>query len=71
MSKTPSSFSGWPAWLLFLIALVAVGPPSAAFVTFLPTLTHNPLLAGGLLLVYEVLVGLVTILNSFSWNSKS
>lgn len=65
MSKHQSSFSGWPPWLLFLIALLAVGPPSAAIVTFLPTITHNPLLAGGLLLVYEVAVGFLTIISAF------
>jgi energy-coupling factor transporter ATP-binding protein EcfA2 len=65
MGKTPSS-SGWPAWLLFLIAIIAaVAPPSAAFATSLQTITSHPLLAGILLVGYEMLVGLITLIAAF------
>lgn len=60
MGKTPSPPS-WPAWLLFL--LVVVGPPSA-FVALLPTVTHNPFMAGGWLLAYEGVVGLGTAVTA-------
>lgn len=60
MNKSPLSIS-WPGWLLF--AFLVIGTPSA-MAKFVPTVTNNPLAAGGLLLAYEVLVGLGIVITA-------
>src|SRR5579859_1737208 len=67
MGKAPSPFSGWPQWLVLLIAVI--GPPTAV-TAFLPTLTHNPWLAGSLLLAYELFVVLVAFLKKI-WEKRA
>ena len=62
MNKSPLSIS-WPGWLLFVF--MVVGPPTAV-TKFLPTVTNNPLAAGGLLLAYEVLVCLGMVITTVS-----
>src|SRR5690242_17950739 len=63
MNKMPSFLTGWSAFVLFV--LFAVVPSSVVFLTLLPTITHDPLLATVCFFLYEVIIGIGTLFVSF------
>ncbi len=63
MSQHSSPPPRWPAWLAFIILLVA---PPAALMSFLQANTHNPWVTAGLIVAYEFIVGLGAVISGFA-----
>ena len=61
MSNAPTPQDRWPA--LLLLGVAVFGPPSLAILKFTQTVTQNPWLTAGLIVLYEIIVLLVGIVS--------
>src|SRR6266699_3945761 len=61
MNNAPTSPNRWPA--LLLLGVAVFGPPSIAVLKFTQAITQNPWLTFGLIVLYEAIVALVSIMS--------
>jgi predicted NACHT family NTPase len=61
MSSAPNPTDRWP--MLLLLGVAVFGPPSLAVLKFTQTITQTPLLTAMLIVLYEVLVLIVSIMS--------
>jgi hypothetical protein len=61
MSDAPTSPGRWP--MLLLLGVAVFGPPSIAVLKFTQAITQNPWLTASLILLYEAIVVLISIVS--------
>lgn len=61
MNSAPTPLDRWPS--LLLLGVAVFGPPSLAILKFTQTITQNPWLTVGLIIVYEAFVALISIVS--------